>query len=350
MDFNTRISGYENYLAWGTDASVFSVESLMQALEDQKKVASNRKRYTSGPLLTPYQFCLNLHHDLLYRDFVPDHPDIYRIFDSNRRKHRTIEAPRPREAIVERAIWNTYNPVIERSYFPYSFCGVTGRGATNAVDRVFRQYQKLYTSSIPQERNSVVIQGDIRHFYQSVDHDILRTKMSRFFRPPLLDLYMKFTYPKTVHPGGHGVGIGHLLSQISGTVYLTDFDFWVTDTFPSCQYTRYADDFILLGVPSDQASYVLNSIIRRLATVEKLSLKDPKIIPLHYTVDFVGGVMKHNKLFIRDVVSKNFLKAVKASKIQSVICYLSKARKTSSYVDLRNLIPLSMLKFLPEGF
>src|SRR6185436_15260850 len=83
---------------------------------------------------------------------------------------------------------------------------------------------------------------DIKKFYPSVDHDILKQLLRRKFKDPdllwLLD---------EIIDSADGLPIGNYLSQYFANFYLTYFDHWLKEEERIGPYFRYADDLVFLS-------------------------------------------------------------------------------------------------------
>jgi hypothetical protein len=104
---------------------------------------------------------------------------------------------------------------------------------------------------------------DVRKYFPSIDHALLKTQLRRLFKDPrllrLLDLIVDLgENPEDVSacfPGDDlftplerrkGLPIGNLTSQILANLYLDGFDHWVKESLRVPGYLRFMDDFVLL--------------------------------------------------------------------------------------------------------
>jgi len=185
----------------------------------------------------------------------------YRVFTIRDPKTRAIHAPPFRDRVVHHAIVNAAGPVFERGAVAHSYACRTGRGQHAALSRV-RQWAR---------QGDWFLKVDVRKFYDSVDHAILRTMLARRFRDRrLLGLFDRLIDSYALAPG-KGLPIGALTSQYLGNFYLDPVDHWVNQTCGLSRYLRYMDDLLALGSPE-----ALDNLRRRLkAVLEGLGL-EPK--------------------------------------------------------------------------
>ena len=86
---------------------------------------------------------------------------------------------------------------------------------------------------------------DITKFYPSIDHNILKSIISRKIKDTkVLEILYEIIDSVNGINGiyGKGVPIGNYLSQYFANLYLTGFDHWCKEELKCRYYYRYADD------------------------------------------------------------------------------------------------------------
>jgi RNA-directed DNA polymerase len=97
------------------------------------------------------------------------------------------------------------------------------------------------------QRDGWFLKLDVAKFYDTVDHDVLRSALARRFRERrLLALFDQLLASYATVPG-KGIPIGALTSQYLGNFYLDPFDHWVNQAFRMHRYLRYMDDMLFFG-------------------------------------------------------------------------------------------------------
>jgi len=146
-------------------------------------------------------------------------------------KPRVIHAPCFQERILHHAIMAHVGPVLERALVDDTFACRTGKGTLAAVQRSqhhvrrFPWYAKL----------------DIRQYFASVDHEILKGQLRRRLKPgPLLTLLDRIIDAHQDAPG-KGLPIGALTSQVFANFYLTPLDRFLLETCKVAGMVRYMD-------------------------------------------------------------------------------------------------------------
>ncbi|HQY93763.1 RNA-directed DNA polymerase, partial [Caldilinea sp.] len=131
-----------------------------------------------------------------------------------------------------------------------------GKGTHRALDRV----QQLA------RRHRFVLQCDVRQFFPSIDHAVLRDILARKIDDAqvlwLVDQILaggagvlSEAYDMVYFPGDdlfaanrpRGLPIGNLTSQFWANCYLNPFDHFVLRELRCLAYVRYVDDFLLFG-------------------------------------------------------------------------------------------------------
>jgi len=170
-----------------------------------------------------------------------------------RPKARLISAAPYRDRVVHHALMNVLEPILERHLHPHSYACRKGKGTHAAADRV----QQLM------RRHRYFVQMDIRKYFPSIDHEVLKTTFRRLIKDQrvlwLMDLIVDHSNPQEpvaeYFPGDdlfaplarrHGLPIGNLTSQWFANWYLSGMDHFISSGLGLGGYARYCDDFILL--------------------------------------------------------------------------------------------------------
>lgn len=116
---------------------------------------------------------------------------------------------------------------------------------------------------------------DITKFYPSIDHNILKSIISRKIKDTkVLEILYEIIDSVNGINGiyGKGVPIGNYLSQYFANLYLTGFDHWCKEELKCRYYYRYADDIVILGESKAHLRNVLVAIKLYLKHVLKLEV------------------------------------------------------------------------------
>jgi RNA-directed DNA polymerase len=212
------------------------------------------------------------------------------------------------DRIVHHAIMNVLEPVFMVMFTADTYSCIKGRGIHGALEAVKTALQDTAGTQY-------CLKLDIRKFYPSVDHDILKALLRRKFKDTdllwLLD---------GIIDSAPGIPIGNYLSQYFANFYLSGFDHWLKETVKVRYYFRYADDIVILS-PDKPALHELRVIITAyLAEKLKLQVKDNyHVFPVSSRgIDFIGYVARHSHIRMRKSIKKSMARAIAGGADRSV--------------------------------
>jgi retron-type reverse transcriptase len=181
-------------------------------------------------------------------------PGGYRTFEIFEPKRRLISAAPIRDRVVHHALCGVLEPVFEPTFVFDSYACRRGKGTHAALNR-FRDFAR---------RHRYVLQCDVRKFFPSVDHQILKELLARKIKDravlSLVDRIIDgsntqetaaFWFPSddlfTPSERRRGLPIGNQTSQFFANVYLNPFDHFVHEQLKAGCYVRYVDDFAVFS-------------------------------------------------------------------------------------------------------
>ena len=234
-----------------------------------------------------------LQEDLRTRTYRPGE---YREFYIYEPKLRKISAAPYRDRVVHHALCNVIEPIFDRTFIFDSYACRKGKGTHKAVNR-FTEFSR---------KNSYVLKCDIKKYFPSIDHDILKSMFRRKIRDAetlwLMDLIVDSSNPQErVHEyfdgddllislnRKRGIPIGNLTSQFFANIHLNGFDHFVKEDLKCNYYIRYVDDFVVLDTDKARLHQVKSEIAGYLARL-RLKLHEHKcqIFPVKDGTDFLG--------------------------------------------------------------
>jgi len=223
------------------------------------------------------------------------HPGPFTTHWINRPKPRLISAAPYRDRVVHHAVLNVLEPLLDRSFHPDSYACRRGKG-THAAARRLQRLMRRYPYTL---------QCDVRKYFPSIDHAVLKDQFRRLLKDcrllALMDRIVDSSNdqePVTAwFPGDDlftpttrrkGLPIGNLTSQWFANWYLTAFDYRITDKL-QFGYVRYCDDFILLSANRRRLRDVAPALVERLAALRlKLHRDRIHVAPSSAGRTFVG--------------------------------------------------------------
>lgn len=267
-------------------------------------------------------------HDGSYR------PRPYFEFEVDTPKPRRIFAPAFRDCVVQHAIYNMALPIFDASFIDQSFACRIGRGTHAAADYA---QQALQHSRL----GSYVLKLDIRRFFYRIDRAVLRRQFERKVKDSrFVDLMMQFAdYGEPV-----GIPIGNLLSQLYALIYLDPVDHYIKRDLGARRYCRYVDDLALFDLDREQGVEMQRQIEAFLRATLRLELSRWSLTPTRRGINFVGYRTWARARFVRRRSLRNFRRALRHDKHESLISILGHARRTHTLQHL-----LRTLKDHPNG-
>lgn len=257
----------------------------------------------------------DLHEALKNKTFRTSKYDVSTIYEP---KERVIfRLPYYPDRIVHHAIMNIMEDIWTRIFTTDTFSCIKGRGIHKAATKVRKA---LNTDP---EGTKYCLKIDIRHFYPSIDHDILKTVVRRKIKDPdllwLLD---------EIIDSADGVPIGNYLSQFFANLYLAYFDHWIKETKKIRYYFRYADDIVVLGNDKAELQRLLIEIREYLRDRLKLKVKrNYQVFPVDARgIDYLGFVFFHTHTKVRKSIKRNLCIRVARLNKRMKVRRMSKAR------------------------
>jgi hypothetical protein len=227
-------------------------------------------------------------------------PGRYESFYIHEPKRRLISAAPFRDRVVHHALCNLIEPIFEKSFISDSYANRVGKGTHRALDRC--QY---FARKFP-----FVLQCDLRQFFPSIDHAILRACIAEKIKEDrtlwLIDRILESgegvlseAYDPVYFPGddlfavnrARGLPIGNLTSQFWANVYLNAFDHFVKRELRCTAYLRYVDDFLLFAAGKAQLWEWKRAIRARLARLRSTIHPAAHPRPVTEGIPFLGFII-----------------------------------------------------------
>jgi len=250
---------------------------------------------------------LLLHRDL--REGVYRH-GAYKAFTINDPKPRDIHKASVRDRLIHHAVYRILYPFFDRTFIADSYSCRTGKGTHRAMNR-FRTY--VYRVSKNHTRTCWILKCDIRKFFASIDHAILKEILTqRIPDTPVLRLFDTVidSFPQVKPAESVGLPLGNLTSQLLVNIYMNEFDQYMKHTLKTTHYIRYADDFVIFSHDRNHLVSLVPRIGTFLSTHLKLSLHPRKvsIATVAAGVDFLGWVHFPDHRVLRTSTKRRMLR------------------------------------------
>lgn len=241
---------------------------------------------------------LDLQRKLINGEYETSEYYVFKIYEPEERE--IFKLPYYPDRIVHHAIMNIMEPIWVSAFIKGTYSCIRKRGIHKALrDVKFALKDEINTQ--------YCLKLDIRKFYPSIDHDILKT----IIRKKIKDKRLLSLLDEIIE-SAQGVPIGNYLSQFFANLYLTYLDHWIKEQKKVRYYFRYADDIVILGRDKQELRDLFYNIQDYLNNKLKLNFKDNwQIFKVDSRgIDFVGYRIFHTHTLLRKHIKKNFCKKI----------------------------------------
>ncbi|HMG93210.1 MAG TPA: reverse transcriptase/maturase family protein [Chryseolinea sp.] len=220
----------------------------------------------------------------------------YDIFTIRERKERIVyRLPYFPDRITHHAIMNVLAPIFVSTFTADTYSCIKTRG-------IHHLQRKLKNDLKDTEGTTYCLKFDIKKFYPSIDHNVLKQLIRKKFKDPdllwLLD---------EIIDSAPGLPIGNYLSQYLANFYLSYFDHWIKEQKRVKYYYRYADDIVILAASKISLHQVLVDAMQYLLDLKLEVKENHQVFPVASRgIDFIGYVFYHTHVRIRKQIKKNF--------------------------------------------
>lgn len=242
----------------------------------------------------------NLYKDLKEGKYRTSEYEIFKLITDNDKERMIYRLPYYPDRICHHAIMNVLEPFFVNTFIRDTYSCLKGRGIHDGVRRIKKalEYKK---------ETVYCLKTDIKKFYPSVDHEMLKSLLRRKFKDNrLLNLLDE------IIDSVPGLPIGNYLSQYLSNFYLSYFDHWIKETLRIKHYFRYADDMVFLHSEKEELHELRRKIDAYFTNDLKLKMKDNwQVFPVESRgIDFLGYVFFHDHIRLRKRIKKNFARKI----------------------------------------
>lgn len=214
----------------------------------------------------------------------------YEVFIKYEPKRREIYKLPFKDRVVQWAIMLVLEPIWTPQFTADTHACIKGRG----IHSLLKQLRNDLAED--PEGTRYCFKLDVRKFYPSIDHDILKMVIRRKIKDPAVLLLLD-----GIIDSAPGVPIGNYISQYFANLYLSELDHRIKEVTGVRYYYRYADDIVVLAGDKATLHGVRVFINDYLNTERNLSMKSNyQIFPVESRgIDFVGYVTYHTHSLAR---------------------------------------------------
>lgn len=230
------------------------------------------------------------------------HTSEYEVFykTEGSKTRKIYKLPYFPDRICQWAILQVIEPYLINNLTDDTYSAIPDRG----IHKGLHKLQDAMWNDVPGCQYCLKL--DARHYYQSINHEILKQKYARMFKDEeLLDLLYEIIDSSTtaeiedltaiylleedIDPNT-GIPIGNYLSQYSGNYYFSSFDHWIKEEKHIKHYFRYMDDIVIFAETKEELHALKEEIAAYFHDNLKLAIKGNwQVFPTYVRgVDYLG--------------------------------------------------------------
>lgn len=206
------------------------------------------------------------------------------------------------DRIAQWSIMLTMEPIWTKTFIDQTYSCIKERG----IHKLAKDVKKALREDI--QGTKYCLKLDVRKFYPSITHSILKYKI---IRRKVKDNKM-LTLLDEITDSADGVPIGNYLSQFFANLYLTYFDHWLKEEIRVKHYFRYADNIVILSDSKERLREIL--ILIKMYFHQELNLEvkpNYQIFPVESRgIDFAGYVFFHTHTKLRKSIKQRIFKKI----------------------------------------
>lgn len=273
-------------------------------------------------------------------NFKNAHHKPIKIKDGMSKKERTIIVPTMEELVVQHALINVLRPIFEHGMYDHSYASIPKRGAHAGKKTIKKWIAK------DGKNCKYCLKMDIRHFFDSVPHDILKRRLINTIHDErVLKIILEL-----IDVTETGLPLGFYTSQWFSNWYLTPLDHYIKQELHAEHYMRYMDDMVIFGPNKRKLHRIRAAIQEYLEDRLGLTLKGNwQVFRFSYMkggkeygrdLDYMGFRFHRNRITLRRSImlkasrkAKKIFKKEKPSiyEIRQMLSYLGWIDATNTY-------------------
>jgi hypothetical protein len=290
----------------------------------------------------PFYYLAGLQYMLKNHLFKTSEYEIF-ILNEGKKKRDVYKLPFFPDRIAQWAILQVIEPFLLANMTADTYSAIPGKGIQPIVDDLRGHYKtkivdgkkkSVWVPSIlltDEENTRYCYKIDLHHYYQSINHEVLKQKFRKVFKDPellwLLDeitdsintateedlIELSLSGEIEVDPNT-GIPIGNYMSQYSGNFYLSSFDHWVKEELHTKHNYRYMDDVVIFASSKEELHEIHRKVTAYTRDYLHLNIKgNYQIFPTKVRgVDFVGYRFFGEYTLLRKSTAINFKRKMRA--------------------------------------
>lgn len=261
-----------------TLSEVFTIENLLVSHKKCRRCKQHKREVVVFEL-NLFENLLKIRNEILNKTYTIKH---YRVFEVYEPKKRTIESLSYKHRVIQRCLCDFLLKETLEPYLIFDNAACRENKGTDFARNRLKGFIKKFFVKFGFE--GYYLKCDIKKFFPSIDHNILKEKLKKIFSEEIMWLLCVFI--DSIN--NVGLPIGNQTSQWFALVLLNDLDHFVKETLGCKYYIRYMDDIVIIHHDKE---FLRNckKIILHIVKGLNLSLNSKtKISKLSEGIDFLG--------------------------------------------------------------
>lgn len=276
---------------------IISIENLELADRNARKGKTNKygvKKHDVNRM----ENILRLHETLKRGEY---HTSPYKTETIHEPKERLIyKLPYYPDRITHHAIVNVMEPIWVASFTRDTYANIKGRGIHKCAEAVRHALRTDPQGTV------YCLKLDIRKYYPSVDHGILKREVRRTVK-----CRHTLAVLDEIIDSEQGLPIGNYLSQYFANIYLSRFDHGLKERYGVTWYFRYVDDMVFLAGSKEELRRILEIVRIELAELNLELKPNWQIFPVDARgVDFLGYRFFHGYTLMRKAMKQRMFRRI----------------------------------------
>lgn len=219
----------------------------------------------------------------------------------------TIKEPKERkldyplhldDRIYHNCLMNVLIPLLISKMTNDTYGSIKGRGIASLISKLHKAIEK--------HQDWYYIKTDFRHFYESINHDILKDRLRHIFK----DTSVIKMCDKIIDCFNNGLAIGIFPDSYFANIFVNPLDHLLKEDLRVPFVFRYMDDIVCL-VPDKKFAHRVLDFIIDWANKNKLDVKNNwRIAPVCVGINMCGYISYPTHIRLRKNIKQNMKKSV----------------------------------------
>jgi len=271
----------------------------------------------------------------------------YREYEiCERGKTRTIQSVTLIKRIGLNAIMRVVEKHLNKRFIADTAASIKGRGGLYLIKRMLFDMQK------DKKGTAYAYKCDIRKFYQSINQDIMKSVLKKYFK----DKRLIFLLERCITLLPSGMSIGLRSSQALGNLMLNYFiDHYLKDNLGVKYFRRYCDDMVYQAGSKKELESVIKAIHSQSRKAKLTIKKNEQVFSIaERGIDFLGYITYPTHILIRKHIKQRFasrwkkVKSIKRKK-ELIASFYGIAKHANAKHLFKTLTGISMKNFKELG-